>query len=283
MSLDPLRAAAIVPVASREALFAAVLVHDTIDPGAVLPDTVALDFGPEHFTRFFAVAHAVWTDGVDRRALARIATAAMSGRPLGDGDAAAFKDLRARFKQLRFAYVMFAQAHDYPAALHRITRVMGQLQDALRHRRRARAAARAFQLRLLAMPLPFARVMHGIDRFRPSDRASFRRHVDRELETIRGTLASDEITARRFHETRKVVSRLVAMFDCVDTLEPSAAHRATVRYLATINGLMGGMHDGMIARRLDGTQDYDAATFPLPEAVTVRLRRLEHAIAAARR
>lgn len=276
--IEPPIATPVVPAALREALFAAVLAHDTIDLDATLPDTVPLEFGPNQFARFFAVARAVWTHGVDRRVLSRVAVAAIPGQPLGPGDGAAFRDIRARFKQLRFAYVMFARAHDYPPALHRITRVMGHLQDALKHGRRGQAAARALQLRLLATPGSFARIVREMDRFRPSDRASFRAYVDREMDTVRATLASPLVTARRFHETRKVVSRLVAMFDCVDTIEPSPEHRATVRYLGTINGLMGGLHDDMIARRMNGTQDYDAATFPLAVAVAERLRRLERAL-----
>ena len=277
MRIEPPLATAAVPAAQREALFAAVLVHDTIDLDAALPGTVSLDFGPDQFARFFAVARAVWAHGVDRRGLSRIAVAALRGRPLDAGDAAAFRDIRARFKQLRFAYLMFAQAHEYPEALHRITRVMGHLQDALKHGRRMRAAARALHLRLLVTPGSFARIVREMDGFEPSDRASFRTYLDREMGTIRTTLARPLVSARRFHETRKVISRLVAMFDCVDTLEPSPEHRATVRYLSTINGLMGGLHDDMIARRLNGTQNYEAETVPLADAVADRLRRLERA------
>ncbi len=278
---DPVAATPVVTSAESEALFAAVLVHDTIDLAATLPEPIALAFGPDRFARFFALARAAWADGVDRPGLARIATAALRGRPLGAAEAAAFKDVRARFKQLRFAYVMFDRAHDYPVALHRITKAMGHLQDALRHGRRLRAARHALVLRLLAARLPFDRMVRGFDRFRPSDPASFRTYLDGEMAAIRTALASPEITARHFHETRKIVSRLVAMFDCVDTLEPSPEHRAIVRYLSTINGLMGGMHDEMIARRLAGTQDYHGESFALPETVAVRLRRVERVFANA--
>ena len=265
-----------------KALFAAVLVHDTIDLDAALPDHVDLDFGPDRFARFFALARATWADGVDRRTLARIAGTALAGRPLGNDDAAAFKDIRARFKQLRFAYVMFDRGHRYPARLDHMTRRMGHLQDALRHGRPVRALRQALALRLLATRLPFAAMVSSLDRFRPSDPASFRAYLDCEMAAVRDALAPAPITAKRFHETRKIVSRLVAMFDCVDTIEPSPEHHATVRYLSTINGLMGGMHDDMVAHRFAGSLDYHAGRFVLPEPVATRLRRLEQVFGAAR-
>lgn len=265
----------------REALFAAVLVHDRVDRCATLPDRIDLGFAPDQFARFFALARAVWTDGVDRVTLARIAGAALPGRPLGHDDAAAFKDIRARFKQLRFAYVMFDRGHGYPPRLDRVTRTMGHLQDALRHGRRFSAARQALALRLLMTRLPYGQMVHGLDSFRPSDRASFRRYIDREMTAIRVTLAAPKISARHFHETRKIVSRLVAMYDCVDTLEPSPEHHATVRYLGTINGLMGGLHDDMVARRFAGSQDYHGQGVVLPAEIATRLRRLEQVFGAA--
>lgn len=264
-----------------DALFDAVLAHDEIYLEAELPDVLHLDYGPEQFRRGFALSLGVWDGRVHRPALTRLATKLALGGSFDGADTKQFKEIRARFKQLRFAYLIFDEEHRHAPSLHRVTKMMGHLQDALKHDRTMAAAARAIILRFLLMPLPFRRIQQGIDRFRPSTRHSFHLYVAAQLLTIRSFLAKPTVTGKDFHEIRKVASRMMAFYDVMNTLYPSGYHRLAARFVSTINGLMGNMHDGLIERRLNGKQDYHADTFPIPIEIAGRLRQLERGLAHA--
>lgn len=70
---------------------------------------------------------------------------------------------------------------------------------------------------------------------------------------------------------RKVISRLVALYDNLKILYPSPYHVSVSKYLSTINGLMGGMHDELIIKKFDNTQDYYADAFAMPQEIRERL------------
>ena len=267
--------------AQCDALFAAVLVHDEIHPDAVLPAAVPLDYAPEQFTAAFALARQLWDTGCHRHALVRLTRKLALGRHLDRADIGEFKDVRARFKQLRFASVMCDDAHAYAPALHRLTKTMGQLQDALKNGYKTRAAFRAAWLRLLLTGPAYRRMTRGLDRFRPSSSASFQAFARGEMIEIRDFLARPRVTGKQFHDVRKIVSRLVAFYDGMNTLYPSACHRDVGRYVGTINGMMGGMHDGLIERRFSGEQNYRSETFVLPGEIARRLRALEERLTPA--
>jgi hypothetical protein len=62
------------------------------------------------------------------------------------------------------------------------------------------------------------------------------------------------------------------------TLYPSAVHDQIAAYIATINGLMGNFHDGLMSAKLDGRMDYYKDRFVLQEEVRTRLACLVKAI-----
>ena len=70
---------------------------------------------------------------------------------------------------------------------------------------------------------------------------------------------------------RKVISRQVALYDNLKILYPTAYHQKMSRYLSTINGLMGSMHDELIARHFDDSQDYESYNFEVPAQIRQRL------------
>ncbi len=267
--------------AQCDALFAALLVHDEIHPDAELPEALRLDYAPEQFAAAFALARQLWDTGCHRHALVRLTRKLSLGRHLDRADLGEFKDVRARFKQLRFASVMCDEAHVYSPALHRLTKTMGQLQDALKNGSQTRAAFRAAWLRLLLTGPAYRRITRGLDRFRPSSTASFHAFARSEMIEIRDFLARPRVTGKQFHDVRKIVSRLVAFYDAMNTLYPSAYHREIGRFVSTINGLMGGMHDGLIERRFSGEQNYRSETFLLPPEIAHRLRTLEQRLTPA--
>jgi len=254
-----------------DALFAAVLVHDDIHPDAELPDAIHLDYGEEQLARCYRISRQIWEEGADRQALCAIARKIRRHRSLSPEDQLLFKHVRARFKHLRAAYAASDEGHGHPGALQAMTAVMGFLQDAFKNNRGAAMTWWAMVLRLFLTRLPYALMIRSVDHFRAGNAESFRKYVNAEIHFVRLNLAKKEVTSEEFHEMRKVVSRQVALYDNLKVLYPSQYHDAVSRYLSTINGMMGGMHDALVLRKFEGAQAYYADTFELSGEIRQRL------------
>ncbi len=254
-----------------DALFAAVLVHDDIDPDAELPDAIHLDYSMEQLVNCYRISRQIWKEGVDRKVLSRIIRRIDRENPLTPEDQLQFKHVRARFKHLRAAYVLIADEHRHPAAFQALTAVMGFVQDAIKNGQGAAVRWWGLVLRLFLTRLPYALMTRKVDRFRPGSVASFQKYAGDEIGFIRSKLGSEELSSKEFHDMRKVISRQVALYDNLKVLYPSPYHRAVSRYLSTINGLMGSMHDELVVRKFRKPTGYYADTFVLPEKIRHRL------------
>ena len=113
-----------------------------------------------------------------------------------------------------------------------------------------------------------------IQQFQPSSVERFRKYVLDEMHFIRMNLAKGPVTSHEFHEMRKVISRQVAMYDNFKTLYPSAYHHRISQYISTLNGLMGSLHDELIAKKFDKTQHYYKDKFVIPDEIRLRLEEL---------
>lgn len=253
-----------------ERLFAAILVDDRVDAHTELPDAIPIDLSREQIVACFALCRQLWIDGVDRRRVAAMIAPMRRGGGTSADEQRAFKHLRAKFKHLRFAFASFDERHRYPPALDRLTKTMGQLQDAFKNGRRARVVWRATMLRLLLSRPLFGRVTRAVDSYRAGSPESLRRFMCGQMLLVRESLARPEVTGREFHQLRKIISRQVAMYDALRTLYPEPAFRQLSRYLGAINGLMGAEHDRLIERRFAGL-DYHGESFALPPEIRQRL------------
>jgi len=254
-----------------DALFAAVLAHDDIDLDAKLPDTIKFDYTPDQLDRCYGICKQLWKEGTDRNVLLKIVEKIRRNHSLSHEDQLTFRFVRAKNKHLRFAFVVCDERHRYPRLFHWMTAIMGNLQDAFKNKQYAHVERIAVPVRFFLSCFVYALIGKEIDGFRPSATQSFRRYVHGQLDFIRLNLARDALTSKEFHEVRKVISRLVAHYDNLKILYPSADHSAVSRYLGTINGLMGNAHDEMVAKKFDKTHDYYADTFALPEEIRQRL------------
>ncbi len=259
------------PEEQCNALFAAILIHDDIDLAAELPDTIHLEYSQHQFTQCYRICFKLWQEGVDRKLLGRVAEQFYWHRCLDPEAQLAFKNMRAKFKHLRFAYMTFDASHCYPHEFHRIIVKMGNLQDAFKHDKSSDMRRSAVFLRLLSINFVYAFSTWKIRRFRPTTNDSFRDYVNNEIHFVRLNLVEEKVTGRVFHEMRKVISRQVALYDNLKILYPSTYHQELSRYLSTINGLMGSMHDELIAKHFDDSQDYEAYTFEVPAQIRQRL------------
>jgi hypothetical protein len=260
--------------AQCEALFAAVLVNDVVDPVTDLPDRIVLDHDPAQLIDCFRICRQVWKTGVDRDELAELTRRIGRDHDLDPDERLRFKYVRARFKHLRFAFALYGAKHRYPVVLDWMTTAMGHLQDAFKNGdvsaiRREVLIARGF----LSAPAQ-ALLRREVDHFRPGGSRSFRFYVARQVAILRSVLARDRMTGHEFHETRKIVSRQVSFYDSLRTIAPSEEAFRMSRALAAINGLMGSMHDELVQRRIAGTLDYHKQNFPLPAEIRDRLTAL---------
>ena len=254
------------------ALIEAIDINDVVDLDAPLPRSVRLDVDPERLIEGFRLSRQLWREGFDAPAVAALAVRFRRGDARPD-DAHRFKLIRARFKHLRFAFFLYADAHRSPPLLSLVTLEMGELQDAVRVRPGA-VPRRAAALRvLLAAPVRLL-LARETNRFRPSDAAGFRRFTLAQIASLRPLLAAPAVGAHAFHAARKVVSRQVSFHDDMRVLFGDEEHRVMARWLATLNGLMGKFHDDLVAQDAAGTFHYRRSLFSLPAAIRTRLEAL---------
>lgn len=262
------------PPETLDALVAAIDINDVVDLAARLPATVRIDYPAEHFVQGFALSRQLWQEGFDWRSVAAMAGRVRRGADLDADERRAFKQVRARFKHLRFAFYLYGAEHRSPPMLSLVTLVMGELQDALRVRGPVEVRRQASRLQLLLAGPGRLVLMREADRIRPSDPDGFRRFVLAQVASLRPMLAGANTGAHAFHAARKVVSRQVSFHDDMRTLFPSEEHRAMARWLATLNGMMGQFHDGLVAGHASGASDYRRDRFVLPEPIRERLASL---------
>ncbi|CAN4275529.1 hypothetical protein MCEZLEM10_01457 [Methylophilaceae bacterium] len=262
--------------AQCDALFSAVLVHDQLYPDAVLPDTIHLDYTSEQLNECFQICQQLWQAGPKRQYLKQMIEKIYSLGELDAEDQYAYYCMRAKIKHLRFAFVMFDEKHKYPMIFHWMTAVMGHLQDVLKNAQHSSVKFAALLVKLFLSKPFYAMAANEIEKFQPSSVESFRQYVLDEMHYIRMNLAKGPVTSHEFHEMRKVISRQVAMYDNFKTLYPSAYHQSISQCVSTLNGLMGSLHDELIAKKFDKTQHYYKDKFVIPDEIRLRLEQLEN-------
>ena len=260
--------------AQCDALFSAVLVHDQLYPDAVLPDTIHLDYTSEQLNECFQICQQLWQAGPNRQYLKQMIEKIYSLGELDAEDQYAYYCMRAKIKHLRFAFVMFDEKHKYPMIFHWMTAVMGHLQDVLKNAEHSSVKFAALLVKLFLSKPFYAMAANEIEKFQPSSVESFRQYVLDEMHYIRMNLAKGPVSSHEFHEMRKVISRQVAMYDNFKTLYPSAYHQSISQCVSTLNGLMGSLHDELIAKKFDKTQHYYKDKFVIPDEIRLRLEQL---------
>ena len=244
-----------------DALFAAVLIDDVIDPNTHLPEKIHLDYTQTQLIECFYICQQVWTLGVNRHHFSALIKKLYQQRDLDVGDRLVYKHVRAKFKQLRFAYANFDERHEYSRAFHAITSLMGNLQDSFKLGQRAAVGRSAILLRLFLSKWPYSLVERELKGFRPSSVDSFQGYVRNGINFIRRKINQDKITAREFHSIRKIISRHASFYVALVILYPSQYHNDVFRHLSAINGMMGTMHDDLIEKEISGAQNYHANKF----------------------
>lgn len=257
-----------------DALFSAVLVHDDIHPDSTLPDAIHFDYTQTQFEQCYRICLQIWRQGTSREALLQIRRKVQTNRALTAQEQLDFKYMRAKFKHLRFAYMTLDRRHQYPKLFHYLTGEMGNLQDALKNQQYDALGRPLFTLKLFLSRPSYALMTSKLQHFQVSDRSNFKAYIQKEIAFVHAHLATTDVTSKAFHETRKVISRLVALYDNLKILFPSDYHEQVSRFLSTLNGLMGGMHDQLIVQKFKDEKHYYSAPIEIPLEIKKRLTEL---------
>lgn len=261
------------PPETLHALFEAVEIDDVVDPEVSLPDPIDPHCSREDMRRCFALCLAFWSEGVRRADLVRLVGTLLREGDLTPAERLQYKHIRAKYKHLRFALVLYDARHRVPPLFSLTVAIMGHLQDAFRNGRRAAVTGYALLLRaLLARPL-WAMVQRRAGALRLDTADGFLAYRRGEIRRLEKALERERLTGHEFHAMRKIVSRHVSFHDTLRSLRPSDHDVLMSRYLSAINGLMGSRHDDMIEQAASGQRAYRTAE-PLDKDIRQRLERL---------
>jgi hypothetical protein len=152
-----------------------------------------------------------------------------------------------------------------------MTASMGYMQDVLKSPQPISVKFAAILVKLFLTKPIYSIATNEFDKFVPSTPENFQLYLAEGINFIASNLVKDKVTSHEFHEVRRVISRLVAFYDCMYILYPSDDQHAVLLYLSTINGLMGSLHDDLIVAKLNKTQNYYKDTFAMPADIKERL------------
>lgn len=187
-----------------------------------------------------------------------------------------FKNIRAIFKHLRFAFVTFSKKHQVPLLFNVLIIIMGHLQDVIKNKQKKWIICTSFFLKCCSQKWLYSIIVKKIDSLEFADSIEFNNYINQEISFIRTNLLAKKVTAKRFHDMRKVISRQVALYDNLKNLYPSQYHTNISKYLSTLNGMMGSLHDELIARKFKKTQNYHKDLFEIPLEIRIKLNALTH-------
>lgn len=186
----------------------------------------------------------------------------------------AFKYARARFKHIRFACANMDERHRYPWSVNLVTSLMGHMQDAFKNRQKGKTILWGALLWAALMPPFYNIVRWQLADFRPASVSSLMTYFADQNRKIKTALKDDKVTGHKFHNIRKIISRRISFNDTLRVIHPANWNHQMSFYLATINGLMGDMHDELVEKQIRGEQDYTQFAFPIPDSILSRLKTL---------
>lgn len=258
------------PAETLDALADAVEIDDVFDRHVSLPDPIVLDCTQAQMRSCFSLTWQFWTSVVVRSELIQLVKALVRDRDLDPPERLRYKHMRAAYKQLRAALILYGVRHREPLLFRTTVRVLGRLQDAFRYGHRPAVLGYGLILRLLLSVPAWGIVKHRTGSVRIDTAAGFVAYRREEALRLKSLLGRTQFSGVEFHAIRKIISRQVAFYGTLRTLRPDETTHKTWRYLSAINGLMGARHDEMVQQALSGRHDY-RSTASLPHEIRWRL------------
>jgi len=260
-----------------DTLLLAIDLDDVVDPVVHLPEPIPVACTQEEMAQCFSLCLQLWDEGVDRRTLRTLAHRLIIHGDLTEDDRFRYKQIRAFYKQLRFALALYGKRHKPPLLFRISVALMGQLQDAFRNRQRRAILTHGLMLRAMLCWPVWQAVRWEVNRTQIDNAAGFLAFRAAEFGRLRQWLTSDALTSHIFHSMRKIISRQVSFYDARKTLRPDDDYYKMSRFLSAINGLMGRMHDDLVEQHVAGQRDYHRDRVDLPIDIRQRLERVAFA------
>lgn len=260
----------IFPPETLQALFDAVEINDVVDPEVSLPEPISLACTQAEMRRCYALCLQFWTEGADREAMLQLVKILMAGGELDEAQRKQYKYIRARYKHLRFAQMLYTSNHRVPLLYDATVAVMGQLQDAFRFGHRKMVLGHGLLLRILLSPPIWAYVKRVVNRRQLASAENFLAYRKAGIKGLDAKLQAELFTGHQFHGIRKVISRHVSFYVTRQALDPNDHDHKLFRFLSAINGLMGSRHDVMVEQSISGEQKY-SSKIPLTDDLRQRL------------
>jgi len=257
------------PAETLQRLFDAVAVDDIVDAHVALPEPIVLGCPDESIRQCYAVCLQFWEDGFTREDALRLVEKLLRNEGLSADERLEFKDIRARYKHLRFAQRLYSKQHRSNRIFDLTTRVLGKLQDAFRSGRRSGIVRSGLQLRILLSKPVWSMVRRAMQNTQLDNEAGFVAFQQSEMRNLKKAVSRTTFAGHQFHSVRKIVSMQVSFYDTLRSLGPNDHAYRMSRFLAAINGLMGSRHDEMVAEALSGRRHYET---PAPLATETRSR-----------
>lgn len=260
-----------------DVLFDAILENDIADTNVVLPTVIPANFSEDQVTQCFNLCQQLWLEGIEPRQLVQLANIILWKKDLSPSDKVAFKHIRAKYKHMGFAFILYTPAHKRPFLYEATSTIMGEVQDAFRNGLKRKILFLGAVMRcLVSSPLQRIR-KYLVEHAKLDTTQAFNQMLKAEIGKIPAYLNEPSITPAQFHNLRKIISRHVSFFDTLRTLYPSEDHHKMSRFLSAINGLMGRMHDDLISQSVSGQLDYHKGQIVVPETIRRLLTQLAQA------
>lgn len=256
-----------------DTLFDAILIDDVVDPGVMLPSTRPTDFPVTQITECFYLCRQLWLEGISYSQLIKLVNNVIKNKDLSDDERLSYKYIRAKYKHMGFAFILYTSRHKRPFLYEATSTLMGEVQDAFRN---ALPRKTVFMAKLLKFILskPFEYLRQKSVKNALLDTEDFSTALKKDIEKIPQYLQKPNITPSEFHSIRKIISRHVSFFDTLRTLYPCEDYYKMSRFLSAINGLMGIAHDIFVEQASFGKLDYKKDKIIIPSEIAIFLKDL---------
>lgn len=261
------------PTSLLATTFNYVLLDDIPFPDTPLPKDTLPQCTPEEVEQAYRLCWQILERGVNRSKFRHLIMHIARTGSASKDEQLEFKHARAKFKHMRFACANFSKRHRYPLLLHIITIIMGNMQDAFKNHQRIATWINGIALYFMLLFPIYCFIQGSMLGARLDTPEGIRAYHMKQNDKLAHLMTSlDETTGHEFHVMRKLISRRVAFNDTLRTIRPSASLNQLSECLATINGMMGDMHDDLIEMKLKGTQNYHRDRFTPPHEIMDRIK-----------
>lgn len=262
-----------------ENLFHNIMIDDEIDLNSKCPKDIIPMCSQKELVKCYIITWQMLVDSIDFKDFRNILSNIIIKSSASSEERISYKQTRAKFKHMRFGCSNFDKRHVYPKSLHLITSLMGFLQDAFKNNQRFKTRWMATLLWIMLHPLIFKFILKRLRNFQPDTPENLNRFQLQKMKDLAQiVITRRSVTGQKFHSLRKIISRQTAYVDTLRVIRPDEDLNKLSIYLATINGLMGDMHDNLLEKHIKHEQNYYNDNFYLPDSINLRLENIVNCI-----